>query len=474
MKKEEEKFIMKQQRRRRNTTNKAPIIITLTIFGIILYYLIVAITYTGKFLPNTFVNGVDVSGEPINKVKNVVANRKSGDTLIVTGQYGEKLELNIDEYVEYTAKNLEKVSKQNIMSWPFAKFKRKNIEVDYDVKLKEGLIENVIDMSNFIKGKQIEEPVNATLEVKDGEVIITDDKPGNAIDKTKLKEAIIKGIQDNSLVVEFTDYPKAEVTTESLQKQKEYLEEKMNHTIDIDVRGKKYTLNIKTLYPTEELSKEKLQEFIANMANETDTINKERKFKDVNGEERTIQSGTFGWKMDRVKTFENLYNNIINTKYDSFTPEYAVQAVGDDEIGNTYIEIDLSKQHLWVFVDGVQTLDSNLVSGQVPKAFTPVGIHSIKGKQKGRTLKGKNRITQKEYASYVDYWMPIDWQGVGMHDASWQYGDFNPNKYLTGHGSNGCINLPFSTAEYIFNNFPVGTPVVIYESSTNYSKNFIP
>jgi len=50
--------------------------------------------------------------------------------------------------------------------------------------------------------------------------------------------------------------------------------------------------------------------------------------------------------------------------------------------------------------------------------------------------------------------------GVGLHDASWR-STFGGKIYVTG-GSHGCINLPRSAAETIYNNISAGTPVLVY------------
>ena len=67
--------------------------------------------------------------------------------------------------------------------------------------------------------------------------------------------------------------------------------------------------------------------------------------------------------------------------------------------------------------------------------------------------------------------MPIGWDGEGFHDADWRY-SFGGDIYQY-DGSHGCLNLPPSVAEIVFNNVEVHTPVVVYESSTNNSPAMI-
>ena len=49
-----------------------------------------------------------------------------------------------------------------------------------------------------------------------------------------------------------------------------------------------------------------------------------------------------------------------------------------------------------------------------------------------------------------------------MHDAdTWRYGVYGGNIY-TYNGSHGCVNLPYSAAETIYNNIEAGIPVICY------------
>ena len=51
--------------------------------------------------------------------------------------------------------------------------------------------------------------------------------------------------------------------------------------------------------------------------------------------------------------------------------------------------------------------------------------------------------------------------GQGLHDASWQ-SSFGGNRYKSGAGSHGCINLPTDQAALIYNTIDGGYPIIIY------------
>ena len=165
--------------------------------------------------------------------------------------------------------------------------------------------------------------------------------------------------------------------------------------------------------------------------------------------------------MNRADETQELIEQIKNGQSGERSPVYYAQAAqyGDDDIGDSYVEIDLTSQHLWVYVDGELVEDTDFVSGNVSRGNgTPVGIYPITYKERNATLKGEN------YASKVSYWMPFN-GNVGMHDASWR-STFGNDIYLTG-GSHGCVNLPVKKAEVIYDYVEKGEPVIVYGGLTS-------
>lgn len=122
--------------------------------------------------------------------------------------------------------------------------------------------------------------------------------------------------------------------------------------------------------------------------------------------------------------------------------------------GGTYVEIDLTAQHLWYYKDGQCLVDTDLVSGNVAlNMHTPTGVFDIYSRSRCIYLEGPN------YKSYVNYWMPFT-GGYGMHDALWR-DEFGGDIYLD-DGSHGCVNLPLEAAKTLYNNSTWGTRVIIY------------
>lgn len=121
--------------------------------------------------------------------------------------------------------------------------------------------------------------------------------------------------------------------------------------------------------------------------------------------------------------------------------------------GDTYIEISIDQQHMWVYKNGRQIESTEVVTGDYGVNDTPTGYYYINYKQRDTYLYGA------DYVSHVDYWMPF-YGAYGIHDSSWRSTYGNP--IYKGDGSHGCVNTPLSAMANIYNNVYAGTPVIIY------------
>lgn len=125
-------------------------------------------------------------------------------------------------------------------------------------------------------------------------------------------------------------------------------------------------------------------------------------------------------------------------------------------IGDNYVEIDKTRQHVWLYKNGQCVVDTDCVTGNASTHDTPRGYFFLSYKALNVTLRGRG------YASPVTYWMPFN-GGIGLHDATWRSA-FGGNIYLT-NGSHGCINLPKSAAKEIYDNIDKSMPIIVYSSN---------
>lgn len=124
-------------------------------------------------------------------------------------------------------------------------------------------------------------------------------------------------------------------------------------------------------------------------------------------------------------------------------------------IGDTYVDLDLGKQHVYVYKNGKLVQDMDCVSGCTGWGMgTPAGLYKIGTLERNATLVGAN------YVTVVAYWIPFIGNGIGFHDASWK-SKFGGEIYKT-DGSHGCINLSTANAKTMYGLAFKGMPVIAY------------
>lgn len=203
-----------------------------------------------------------------------------------------------------------------------------------------------------------------------------------------------------------------------------------------------------------------VRNFVRQMGSKYNTYGKTRKFKTTKDGKVTIHGGIMGWWINEDETVKQLKKILKKKKSKTVEPIYRNVAAqhGKDDIGDTYVEISIKRQHLWFYKDGKLKLQSDVVTGKLTKdRKTTVGVHRIYGKQRDRYL---GTMAVQGYRSFVHYWMPFNWDGQGLHDATWR-SKFGGNLYKTG-GSHGCVNLPYSFAGKLYEEVSIGMPVVVY------------
>lgn len=119
----------------------------------------------------------------------------------------------------------------------------------------------------------------------------------------------------------------------------------------------------------------------------------------------------------------------------------------------TFVEIDISDQTLWLYKDGEMILTTPVVTGK-NSSPTNIGYFDIDFKTTKTYLKGPT------WKSWVEYWMPFDGD-IGLHDANWR-SEFGGEIYQYS-GSHGCVNMPPSIASSVYENVETGTIVLVHK-----------
>ena len=435
-----------------------------------------SLKYQTCFLPGTIVDGMDVTGKTASEVEDAIAEQLKGYTLTINGREelsesitGESVGL----YAEFDDTLEKAVAAQKPMDWGKYRFGKAVNEVNTDALLhysSEMLDEAVAGLSCMDR-ENMREPQDARISDYDsatGSYTIIQEDEGTELLEDKVKEAVASAIMSLSESVNLEEqgcYLSPAVTSgdEALKTACESMNRYVGAKITYRFGDRSETLSGNEIHnwltvngTSVGVSEAKAAEYVKNLASAYNTAYKPKTLKTSYGKNVTITTGSYGWKIDQTKETAALVGLIKNGEQTSREPEYSQKAASrsGNDYGNTYVEINLTAQHLYFYVDGKLLVQSDFVSGNAAKGWsTPAGAYALTYKQRNATLKGQG------YATPVSYWMPFN-GGIGLHDANWRKtfgGTIYKNK-----GSHGCINLPPAVAKTIYENISAGDPVLCY------------
>ena len=102
-----------------------------------------------------------------------------------------------------------------------------------------------------------------------------------------------------------------------------------------------------------------------------------------------------------------LINEIKSGKDVEREPVYSYKAKcrksAKDDIGDSYVEVSISNQEVWLYINGECKVNSSVVTGDPTRGHqTYTGVYAITYKQKDATLTGPN-AGGGSYSSHVNF-----------------------------------------------------------------------
>ncbi len=438
-------------------------------------YLAGAFFFAGHYYWGTRIDGRDYSFQARERVREEILNPSVNYRLSILGREGMTDVLTPEELgMTYAFDDtLERVNAgMTGLGWPAMLWQDNSYELPKTILYDQEALERRLERSPFWDEKKVREPVDARIgEYVEGEgySIIKED-PGTVLNHDLVLAAVEEALENLTEELDLTEgdfYSQAEVRADdpelekALETANRYVSARITYTwndVTQVVDGSLIHKWIRIEGSQVELDEEAVRDFINGMAREHDTFGKNRRFITTDGEELVLKGGSYGWWSDRAAETEALAESVRKGEQEErepafFSRGYARGTAGED-IGSSYVEIDLGEQHLYLYIDGEILLESDLVSGNLSRGYgTPAGVFGLTYKERDATLTGET------YASHVDYWMPFN-GNIGMHDASWR-GEFGGDIYMNS-GSHGCINLPPQVAAQIYEHVERGFPVICY------------
>lgn len=436
-----------------------------------LSYFSLSLFFSFHFFEDATINNISVSKCSIQEAENIIlSNEKEYKLSIMTNGKtynikGSDIDFTYDISKEEIAGAL---SKQNNWLWFIPG--EHDYEVPANVSYNKEKLKNVLSSLNLNESRK--KPVDACIAKEDSDFIIKEEISSNHFDEDKVLENIEKKLNNMETYtnIEYEEcYTKPKYTYKSLYPNLCQLKKLLQKEISFDCVYEKITISKENmceflLYEDNKIdfNSEAIKRYVKEVADKYDTLNATREFTTSNKEKIKVSPGNYGWKIDVELTVKEIKKAFLsdgnsyhfNAKYETtgFKKEN-----NKNDIGSTYVEISISKQHMWFYEDGKLIVDTDIVTGNKDGSHdTPKGVWYVWSKQSPAILVGD------DYRTQVSYWMAIDWTGVGIHDSTWRgSSEYGGNTY-TYNGSHGCINTPYDAVKTIYNNIEPGTPVVIY------------
>lgn len=443
--------------------------------------------YEKHFAVNTWVNGVYLTGKTVEAGNHELAKEKIEQDLIIKDASGQSWVIKPEEINfswDYRQELQEYLETKDKVAWFEQIYKAERIEVKPVPVYNEALLQECFEQLPFVTEERRKEFSIQIVRAENGFLLKND--LGMQLNEEKALESIKSVLQKGETEVDLMaagayEEVVPDASQERILLQWEKVDTFQKQNIVYDMGEEKIVLSpmdLSQFLVTKEdkdsqslafeeredgslvVSEEAVTAFINQLADTYDTYGKERQFQATRGEVVTVPAnGTYGTQLHRDAEIEYLYSALTGRVYDDIEghiPIYKRKPYhrGLNDIGDTYIEIDMTDQKMYFYLEGECLVDTKIVTGNTGRRMgTPEGVNYVYAMQRNRTLRGA------DYAAFVNFWMPVK-GNIGIHDANWR-SSFGGSIYKT-NGSHGCINTPYQNMKTIYENAQIGIPVVMF------------
>ena len=389
-------------------------------------YIAAGVHFSDHFYPSTKFFGIKASGLTVEEVKRQVEKKVEGYQLQIKGRSsggsnsGAGDRITADEVgMKYRDNGMiDRAMRQQYPAvWPAALLKtilapnEETLGTEYDSSLADSVIRNltVFDSSRVIK------PRNAELKYTADGAVITKEVMGTRLDYDKTKTAIIHALNDGSTSIDLEkeglyQNPEVYADDDALNEKANALNQVLGANVTLEMGDQSVQINPEMTAETflsldmdgnYYVDDSKVSSYIVKLADKTDTVGRKRTFHTSLGTTVELEGGDYGWTLDADSTAQELEEALKEKKKGTLEPVYFTTGLCRDknDIGNTYVEIDLTNQHMWFYKNGSLIVDTPVVTGNPQKNNeTPSGgVWSLKGKYRNATLKGEGYATPFDY-----------------------------------------------------------------------------
>lgn len=454
----------------RKKLNVKTILISCLFVLVMLYFVGVAV-FWNKFGFRTYVNGDSVTLLTSDDVVLDVLNSKNANTVVLLRRGGSKETVPFSRLgIYYVINNNLSVSESPFL-WFASVFHDTNytllttLDYDYD-KLVDGVSKLDCVSSDYVLPAS---DSYVSLQ-EDGTCTVVTEFSGTEINIDKLTNVICESVQAGEFSIDLEetgcyvndlirkqnlDY---EVKTDVISS----MSLKLNDDTIVDIPDDVINSSIYSLDDKRYIRYPLVYSYVKALAEKYNTVGMTRQFTTRDGDVISLKPSSsdnyLGWDMDIVDTAIDVCRSLADGSSSVVDATWSSKGVtfGDStDIGDTYIEISIDKQHMWVYHNGDLLLDTDVTTGKdVDGMRTPTGLYHTLDWNTEYTMHGSYGT------AFSHYFIRVTSAGVGIHDSSWRstYG----SDYYKTDGSHGCINTPFDKVD------------LLYKSLVSESKSIIP
>ncbi len=434
--------------------------------------------FQDHYLPNTYLNGTDVSLMSVDEVARSIDDSVGDYTnTIIAGDFSYTVTAaDIGLSSDGAACAEEAFSGVDAWTWPSHLGQSQDLTVSegitYDAQRLEDLVSQAVDSYN----ESALAPQDATVgyDEESGEYVVNSEVEGTRVQKDVIVQSAIQSVDAMARRSEVDDAGVgASVTSddESLQRAAEEANAILSQEIGlydsagnlVATAGHDQIASWVTLGEDYSVSVDYDAAYSWVAANATSAV-------PANDDDYTYSldaSSTASALTASVRSgaSEAVYVQVAKVaKPRTVTSDSGAPSGTYDASMGSYIEIDLSNQYARYYSSSGDVLwESYIVSGNTSEGrSTPTGTYSINSKATNVTLVGldEDKDGEPDYRSEVSYWMPFVGNSIGLHDATWR-SSFGGSIYATS-GSHGCVNLPYAKAQALYGILTVGTTVYVH------------
>ncbi len=462
-------------------------IAVLLAIGAYLYY---ARQFQDHFFKGTIINGMDVSGMTVDEVEQLIEeNADRSYNLTVSFRGGDTETITADD-IRYRYESNGSVQdikdQQNPKAWIKGFFHPETKDVQVPMVYDSDLLDEKIASFPELMKENMTAPTDAYMDFKDTKFVVMPETEGTLLNAEKAANLIREAVasHETSLNIEEADpdiyyAPQIRSDNKKLNEEVSTLNAYTGASITYDLPGedtqvldgsvlKNWLVRGAdgTYIKDEETWNTNIVNYVAAMAEKVDTIGTQKYFPATGIGDVLVTCWTYGYQINQEEEIAQLTEELNNGTVTERKPIYNYWETSEPDVnngfGDTYIEIDCSRQHLWAYQDGEVAFETDIISGAMTKnRATPSGAFMFTTKESPSELVGRNANGTVAYRTTVTYFMAFDSKAIGIHDAVWQPA-FGGTMYMDGYGSHGCVNVSYSAAETLYNMITFDEPVVVY------------